>query len=104
MIAKGKENIFSIENLFGSKARLKILKVLTVNAEMSITQIIKKTSLNHSSVKKHLNCLKALNLVQEKAFGRIRIYRYKVENLKANSLKNFIEIWENRTYNNDPPY
>ena len=102
MIVKGKENSFSIENLFGSKARLKILKVLTVNAEMSITQIIKKTSLNHSSVKKHLNRLKALNLVQEKAFGRIRIYRYKVENLKANSLKTFIELWENRAYNNDP--
>ena len=102
MTVGGEKSNFSIENLFGSKARLKILKVLTLNSEMSITQIIKKTNLNHSSVKKHLNCLKALNLVQEKIFGRIKIYRYKVENLKANSLKNFIEIWENRIYNNDP--
>lgn len=101
MISKEKEFDFSIENLLGSKARLRILKILALNSEMSITQIIKKTNLNHTSVRKHLNRLKALNLIQEKRFGRIRIYRYKIENLRANSLKKFIEIWENRIYNDD---
>jgi len=35
-----------------------------------------------------------MNLVQEKHFGRIKIYRYKIENIKARSLSKFINIWE----------
>ena len=88
-----KEN-FNIENLLGSKARIKILKILAINHELSISQIIKKSRLNHTSVKSHLNYLKSLNLIQEKVFGRIKIYRYKTENIRAKSLKKFIEIWE----------
>ena len=88
-----KEN-FNIENLLGSKARIKILKILAINHELSISQIIKKSRLNHTSVKSHLNYLQSLNLVQEKVFGRIKIYRYRTENIRAKSLKKFIEIWE----------
>jgi len=89
-----KQKQFKIEELLGSKARIKILKMLAIHSELSITSIINKTRLNHSNVLKHLNYLKRVNLIQEKKFGRIRIYRYKTENIKARSLKNFIEIWE----------
>jgi predicted transcriptional regulator len=70
------------------------LKILAKNEELSISQIIRGTKLNHSSVKYHLACLKSYNLVQEKVFGRIKIYRYKFENIRAKSLSKFIEIWE----------
>jgi len=89
-----KKNWFKFEENFGSKARIKILKILALNIEQSISQIIKDTNLNHTCVRKHLDYLKALNLVQEKTFGRIKIFRYKTENIKAKSLKYFIEIWE----------
>ena len=92
MMTKQKDYI--IEDLLGSKARIKILKILAIHDELSITSIIKRTRLNHSNVLKHLNYLKSVNLIQEKNFGRIRIYRFKIENLKAKSLKNFIDIWE----------
>jgi DNA-binding transcriptional ArsR family regulator len=88
------ENKFLIENLLGSKARVKILKTLAQNEELTISLIINQTKLNHSNVVKHLKHLKSLNLVQEKSFGRIKIFRYRTENLKARSLKKFIEIWE----------
>ena len=94
MIAKNAEKNYNIENLLGSKARVKILKTLAKNEELSISQIIRNTKLNHSSVKYHLACLKSYNLVQEKIFGRIKIYRYKFENIRAKSLGKFIEIWE----------
>jgi DNA-binding transcriptional ArsR family regulator len=83
-----------IEDLFGSRARIKILKTLALNRELNISSIISKTNLNHTSVLKHLNYLKSLKIVQEKRFGRIKIYRYKSENLKARSIKKFIEFWE----------
>jgi len=82
------------EDLLGSKARAKILKVLAINEELTISLIINKTRLNYTNVKKHLDYLVSLDLIQEKRFGRIRIYRYKVENIKAKSLKDFIKILE----------
>lgn len=94
MIINEKSKKHLIEELLGSKARLKILKTLALNEELNISLIISKTKLNHANVLKHLNFLKSFNLIQEKKFGRIRIYRYKTENIKARSLKNFIEIWE----------
>ena len=94
MISENERNKIDFVNLFGSKARIKILKILSMSYELSISQIIKKTRLNHSCVMKHLNYLKSANLIQEKHFGRIKIYRYKIENFKAKSLKMFIEIWE----------
>jgi DNA-binding transcriptional ArsR family regulator len=82
------------EELLGSKARAKILKVLAQNQELTISTIINKTRLNYSNVIKHLEYLKKCDFIQEKKFGRIRIYRYKVENIIAQSLKNFIDILE----------
>jgi len=94
LIAKDIDENYTIENLLGSRARVKILKLLAKNKELSISQIIRGTKLNHSSVKYHLAYLKSNNLVQEKIFGRIKIYRYKFENIRAKSLSKFIEIWE----------
>ncbi|MFX1325888.1 MAG: ArsR family transcriptional regulator [Promethearchaeota archaeon] len=92
------EKKYLIEELLGSKARVKILKSLALNEELTLSLIISKTKLNYSNVVKHLNYLKDLNLVQEKRFGRIKVFRYKIENLKARSLKKFIDIWEGDLY------
>ncbi|MFW9772598.1 MAG: ArsR/SmtB family transcription factor [Candidatus Heimdallarchaeota archaeon] len=92
------EKKYLIEELLGSKARVKILKSLALNEELTLSLIISKTKLNYSNVVKHLNYLKDLNLVQEKKFGRIKIFRYKIENVKARSLKKFIDIWEGDFY------
>ncbi len=94
MIAINNNNKFLIEDLLGSRARVKILKTLAINEELTISLIIKKTKLNYVNVSKHLDYLKVFNLVQEKNFGRIRIFRFKIENIKARSFKNFLEIWE----------
>ena len=94
MISERDSNNPNFENVFGSKARVKILKTLAKNSELSISQVIKNTNLNHSSVIKHLDFLKKINLIQEKNFGRIKILRFKIENLKAKSFKKFVEIWE----------
>ena len=88
------QNDRSIEDLLGSRARIKILKLLAFKQELAISQIIRMTNLNHSAVRRHLDYLKSNDLIQEKIFGRIKMYRYKSENIRARSLKKFIEIWE----------
>lgn len=89
------QNEYNIENLFCSRARAKIIKTLALNNELNISKIIKNTNLNHSNVVNHLNFLKKINFIQEKNFGRIRIYRYKEENIKAHCVKKLIELIEN---------
>jgi len=92
------ENKHLIEDVLGSKAKVKILKALALNEELTISLIIKKTRLNYSNVKNHLNHLIDLDLIQEKKFGRIKIFRFRIENIKARSLKTFIDIWEGDFY------
>jgi len=82
------------EELLGSRARSKILKVLAQSEELTISLLINKTRLNYSNVVKHLKYLIDLELVQEKKFGRIKIYRYQIENKIAKSLKEFIDLLE----------
>jgi len=84
----------AVEDLLGSRARVKILKALVINEELTISLLIKKTKLNHVNVSKHLNYLISVDLVQEKQFGRIRIFRFKLENIIARAFKNFIGILE----------
>ena len=86
--------IVNIEDIFCSRGRTKIIKLLALRDELNISKIVKLTRLNHLSVKNHLIFFKKINFVQEKKFGRIRIYRFKIENLKAKALKNLIEFWE----------
>jgi len=85
----------SFEEIFCSKGRVKIIRILALRTEMNISEIIKLTHLNHNDVKKHLMFLCKINFVQEKKFGRIHIYRFKEENFKAKAIKNLIEFWEN---------
>ena len=90
------ESKYSIENLFGSKIRVRILKILARKEELPITSIINTTRTNYNTALKHLRFLEACNLIQEHKFGRIRMFRYKRENIKARTCSQLIEIWEGR--------
>ncbi|TFF87043.1 ArsR family transcriptional regulator [Candidatus Thorarchaeota archaeon] len=82
-----------IEEVFSSKGRIKILKELAFSRELNISELCRRVSLNHTTTKKHLDVLMESGLVEEKVFGRIKIYRYRIENLRARSLKNMLDLW-----------
>jgi len=83
-----------IENILSSRGRVKIIKLLAKEEELNISEIVKKVRLNHSTVVQHLEYLCKVGIVQEKTFGRIRIYRLKSENAKVRALKTFFSLWE----------
>ena len=93
MVSIGSENRISIEDLFSSKGRVKVLKELASSEELNISELCRRITLNHSTTKSHLRVLIDSGLVEEKIFGRIKIYRYRIEDLRARSLKNFFELW-----------
>jgi len=55
-----------VEDLLGSRARVKVIKALAIHEELTITLLIKTTKLNHVNVSKHLEYLKSIDFVQEK--------------------------------------
>ncbi|NHJ41041.1 MAG: winged helix-turn-helix transcriptional regulator [Asgard group archaeon] len=83
-----------IEEVLSSKGRILILKILAEMEELNISAIARVTNLNHSTATQHLEFLTKAGLVQEKKFGRIKIFRYRSEDIKARSLKKLFEIWE----------
>ena len=83
-----------IEDLFSSRGRIKILKELAASGELNISELCRRVNLNHSSTKSHLEVLLKSGLIEEKIFGRIKIYRYKIEDLRARSLRSLFDIWE----------
>lgn len=83
-----------IEELFSSRGRIKILKELASSNELNISELCRRVSLNHSSTKSHLEVLIDSGLVEEKMFGRIKIYRYRIEDLRARSLRNLFDLWD----------
>ena len=83
-----------IEDLFSSRGRIKILKELAISKELNISELCRRVNLNHSSTKSHLEVLLQSGLIEEKIFGRIKIYRYKIEDLRARSLRSLFDIWE----------
>jgi DNA-binding transcriptional ArsR family regulator len=82
-----------IEEIFSSRGRIKIIKELADSKELNISELCRRVGLNHSTTKSHLNVLIESGLVEEKVFGRIKIYRYRIEDLRARSLRNLFDIW-----------
>ncbi len=83
----------AIEELFSSRGRIKVLKELADSTELNISELCRRIGLNHSSTKSHLMILIDAGLVEEKTFGRIKIYRYCGEDLRARALKNLLDLW-----------
>lgn len=83
----------SLEKVFSSRGRAKILELLAQYDEMNISEIIRRTNLNHSSACSHLKALEELGFIQEKIFGRIKIYRFRTEDINARALKKLVLLW-----------
>jgi DNA-binding transcriptional ArsR family regulator len=93
-MASEKSSQIAIEDIFSSRGRIKILKELSASNELNISELCRRVDLNHSSTKSHLEVLLSSGLIEEKKFGRIKIYRYKIEDLRARSLKSLFNLWE----------
>jgi DNA-binding transcriptional ArsR family regulator len=84
----------TIEDIFSSKGRVRILKILSEAGELNISEIARRVELNYTTTNQHLNVLKGAGLIQEKRFGRIRIFRFNYEYPRAQAIKNLIDFWE----------
>jgi predicted transcriptional regulator len=83
----------SIETVFSSKGRVKILRILVEIGELNISEIARRAKLNYTTTNQHLQVLETSGIVRHKNFGRIRIFRFNNENPRAKSIRELIEEW-----------
>jgi len=77
----------SVEDILGSKAKIKILKVLIDKEELNITAIAREAGVNHKTALRHLEELKKSGMIIERAFGRVRVFRINLSDPRIEALK-----------------
>jgi predicted transcriptional regulator len=83
-----------VEDVFSSKLRIKILKILMQVGELNVSEIARRLGVNYNTTSKHLKVLEDEGILQHKVFGRIRLYRLNEHSPKARALQNLMEAWE----------
>ena len=83
-----------IEQVLGSKLRIKILKILAQVGELNVSEIARRLGVNYNAANKHLKILQDGNILRHKEFGRIRLYRFDEHSPRARALQKLMEAWE----------
>jgi DNA-binding transcriptional ArsR family regulator len=83
-----------IEEVFSSKPRMKILKLVERLGALNISDIARRINLNYSTTKQHLKLLESEGVLQQRVYGRIRMYKFSDASAKAKAVQNLIEAWE----------
>ena len=83
-----------IEEVFSSKPRMKILKLIARLGTLNVSDIARRIGLNFTTTNRHLKLLEEESILQQTTYGRIRMYRYNERSEKAKAVQNLIETWE----------
>jgi DNA-binding transcriptional ArsR family regulator len=84
----------NVEDVFSSKLRMKILKILHEVGELNVSEIARRLNVNYVSASEHMKILEEEKILQHKLFGRIRLYRFDGQSPKARAVQNLIDVWE----------
>ena len=83
-----------VEDVFCSRLRMKILKILMQMGELNVSEIARRLRVNYETTNGHLKVLEDEGLLQRKMFGRIHLYRLNEVSPRTKALQNLVETWE----------
>ena len=83
-----------IEEIFSSKPRMKILRLIFRLGALNISDIARRIKLNYTTTNRHLKLLESEGILQQRVYGRIRIYKFSDVSRKALAVQSLIEVWE----------
>ena len=86
--------MLEVEEVLSSKPRLKILKLVARLGSLNVSDIARRLGLNYSSTNQHLKVLEAEGILQQRVYGRVRMYKFNEFSPKAKAVKSLIETWE----------
>ncbi|MDH7564072.1 MAG: ArsR family transcriptional regulator [Candidatus Bathyarchaeota archaeon] len=83
-----------IEDVFSSRPRIKILRLLCQLGELNVSEMARRLGTNHETTVKHLKILESEGILKQKVFGRIRLYKINESSAKARAIQRLVETWE----------
>ncbi len=83
-----------LEEVFSSKSRMKILKLIYQLGQLNVSDVARRLKLNFASTSEHLKVLGSEGILQERTYGRVRMYRFDEGSAKAKAVVALIEAWE----------
>jgi DNA-binding transcriptional ArsR family regulator len=83
-----------LEEVFSSKSRIKILKLIYQLGQLNVSDVARRLKLNYASTSEHLRVLESEGILQERTYGRVRMYRFNEGSAKAKAVVGLIEAWE----------
>ncbi len=83
-----------LEAVFSSKPRMKILKLVARLGELNVSDIARRIGVNFTTTSRHLQVLESEGILQQRTYGRIRMYRFNQASPKAKAVQDLIEVWE----------
>ena len=83
-----------LEEVFSSKSRMKILKVIYQLGQLNVSDVARRLKLNFALTSEHLKVLESEGILQERTYGRVRMYRLDEGSAKAKAVVALIEAWE----------
>ena len=86
-------NGMELEEVFSSKSRMKILKLIYQLGQLNVSDVARRLKLNFTSTSEHLKLLESEGILRVHTYGRVRMYRFS-ESAKAKAVTNLIEAWE----------
>ena len=89
-----------LEEVFSSKPRMKILKLIERLGELNVSDVARRIGVNFTTTSRHLRILEEEGILQERTYGRIRMYRFNQNSLRAKAVQALIEAWEQKTNGN----
>ena len=89
----GGEEIPPLDRILSSSGRIRILTLLSEVGELHLTEIAKRTEQSYSATERHLDDLSKTGIVEERDYGRVRVFRLNQANDRAKLLQELILKW-----------
>ena len=86
-------HVLKVEEVFHSKTRMKILKVLFKLGQLNISEIARRVGANYVKTKGHLMVLEEEEILQCRMYGRTQLYRFNRLSPKGQAVQKLIEAW-----------
>jgi DNA-binding transcriptional ArsR family regulator len=87
-------NDLNLEDVFSSRQRMKILKLVARLGELNVSDVARRIGVNFTTTSRHLQVLESEGILQQRTYGRIRMYRFNQASPKAKAVQALIETWD----------
>ncbi|TMI22459.1 winged helix-turn-helix transcriptional regulator [Candidatus Bathyarchaeota archaeon] len=82
-----------LDKILSSSGRIRILTLLSEVEQLHLTEIAKRTDQSYSAAERHLDDLSQAGIVEERDYGRVRLFKLNLANDRAKLLQELILKW-----------